>query len=297
VYADHVIALDKKGYILHQGSFEQLQSDTDYLHGLDIKQNGSANAQDKAEPSAINHPTASRSRSLGKEPESPNQFLGEFATYGYYLGSVPLWYPIIFAAFIILYGGGFKMTELLLSFWTSHPAAKQETNNFYLGLYGMLAGIAIIGTIGSVYFFFIFMVPLSSEVLHARLLKSVIEAPLSFFSETDVGVTTNRFSQDMSVIDTELPFSMIDFALSLSITLMAAILMCVFSGYFAAIMPLIIFFCWRELTVTLLANIHGADIRRQFCRNFMSRHLARFDSSISKPNRLSLPNSSTFSKG
>jgi ABC-type bacteriocin/lantibiotic exporter with double-glycine peptidase domain len=143
------------------------------------------------------------------------------------------------------------MTELLLSYWTRHTTiVEQSTNNFYLGLYGMLSGIAILGIIGGAYFFLINMVPLSSEVLHARLLKTVMEAPLSFFSKTDVGVTTNRFSQDMSVVDTELPFALIDFCLNLMVTLMAAILMCVFSGYFAATLPAVIFFCWRK-SITL----------------------------------------------
>ncbi|KAK3942168.1 P-loop containing nucleoside triphosphate hydrolase protein [Diplogelasinospora grovesii] len=244
-FADHVIALDERGHILHQGSFEQLQSDTEYLHGLDIKQNGAPNAEDRIEPPTINLPTAPRPRTVKDEqPESPKRFLGELATYGYYFSSVPWWHTLLLAAFVTLYGGGFKMTELLLSFWTGRAAADQSTNSFYLGLYGMLAGVALLGIVGGAYFFLIIMVPTTSEVLHARLLKSVMEAPLAFFSKTDVGVVTNRFSQDMSVVDTELPYTLIDLGLNVAVSLMAAILMCVFSGYFAATLPPLVFFCW-----------------------------------------------------
>ncbi len=50
---------------------------------------------------------------------------------------------------------------------------------------------------GAAYFFLVVIVPLSSKILHARLLHSVMDAPVAFFSRTDVGVITNRFSQDI----------------------------------------------------------------------------------------------------
>ncbi|KAF4503420.1 Multidrug resistance-associated 1 [Fusarium agapanthi] len=137
------------------------------------------------------------------------------------------------------------MTELLLSFWTGHSVITQQSaNNFYLGLYAMLAGLAIIGIMGAAVHYLVIMVLLSSEVLHTRLLRTVMNAPLSFFSRMDVGVTTNSFSRDMSVIDTELPFASKDLAIDTSVTIMSVILMCVFSGYFVATLPPLAFFCW-----------------------------------------------------
>ena len=49
------------------------------------------------------------------------------------------------------------------------------------------------------------MVPLSGEKFHFILLKTVLSAPMSFFVKTDSGVTLNRFSQDLQLIDMELP--------------------------------------------------------------------------------------------
>lgn len=39
--------------------------------------------------------------------------------------------------------------------------------------------------------------------LHMTTLQTVMAAPMSFFSTTDTGVTLNRFSQDMQLLDTE----------------------------------------------------------------------------------------------
>jgi hypothetical protein len=49
------------------------------------------------------------------------------------------------------------------------------------------------------------MVPLSGEKFHFALLNTVLSAPMSFFVNTDSGVTLNRFSQDLQLIDMELP--------------------------------------------------------------------------------------------
>ncbi|KAF4969944.1 hypothetical protein FSARC_2930 [Fusarium sarcochroum] len=244
-YADHVVALSERGTVQHQGTFEQLKTDTDYFSGLHLKQNGPISDKEDSEVSKTNQVSTSAPQAPATETESANRALGEAATYSYYFNTVPRWQVLLFVALTTLYGGSYKMTELLLSFWTGHSVVTQQSvNNFYLGLYAMLAGFAIMGLLGAAIHYLIYLVPLSSEVLHARLLRTVIDAPLSFFSRMDVGVTTNRFSQDMSVIDTELPFALIDLSLDVILTLMAVVLMCVFSGYFIATLPPIVFFCW-----------------------------------------------------
>ncbi|CCT72441.1 related to multidrug resistance protein [Fusarium fujikuroi IMI 58289] len=222
-YADHVVALGEHGTVQHQGTFEQLKNDTDYFSGLHLRQNGAAKGD--GDSSKANDKSTSAPQGPEEETESANRALGELATYGYYFNTVPKWH--------------------VLFFWTGHSVITQQSvNNFYLGLYAMLAGLAIIGIMGAAVHYLVIMVPLSSEVLHARLLRTVMNAPLSFFSRMDVGVTTNRFSRDMSVIDTELPFALIDLAIDTSVTIMSVILMCVFSGYFVATLPPLAFFCW-----------------------------------------------------
>jgi ATP-binding cassette, subfamily C (CFTR/MRP), member 1 len=44
----------------------------------------------------------------------------------------------------------------------------------------------------------------SGARLHKILLTAVMRAPQSFFDKTDTGITLNRFSQDMTLIDTSL---------------------------------------------------------------------------------------------
>jgi len=51
------------------------------------------------------------------------------------------------------------------------------------------------------------LTPKSGLSLHRVLLQTVMRAPQSFFDETDSGITLNRFSQDMSLVDGQLPAS------------------------------------------------------------------------------------------
>lgn len=235
--------MHKDGHILHQGTLEQLRNETFYLQGLQTQQRGNEGPKDQSTPFKAQQPPV-----LGAEEatDSSSQTLGEFATYGYYFGTVPKWNVILFVSLTLLYGTCFKMTELLLSFWTGESSTGQSTNNLYLSIYGILACFALLSITAAALFFLVQMVPMSSEVLHARLLQSVFGAPLSFFTRTDVGVTANRFSQDMSVIDTDLPLAFVDFTLTLGVLLLGAVLICVFSGYFAVIMLPIICFCWGK---------------------------------------------------
>ncbi len=45
--------------------------------------------------------------------------------------------------------------------------------------------------------------------MHSRVLNAVMNAPVSFFTQTDAGSITNRFSQDLDLMDMELPVSLI----------------------------------------------------------------------------------------
>lgn len=71
----------------------------------------------------------------------------------------------------------------------------------------MLGVLSIIFLIVSCWQMIITMVPKSGENFHWKLLNTVLRAPMSFFANTDTGVTINRFSQDLQLIDMELPIA------------------------------------------------------------------------------------------
>jgi ATP-binding cassette subfamily C (CFTR/MRP) protein 1 len=56
----------------------------------------------------------------------------------------------------------------------------------------------------------------------------------------------SRFSQDMTVVDQELPFALIDLISAAVQTVVGAILMCLVTGYFALTLPAVIFIIYGK---------------------------------------------------
>jgi hypothetical protein len=52
------------------------------------------------------------------------------------------------------------------------------------------------------------MMPRASTEFHDALLDTTLNAQFTLFTEVDIGTTTNRFSQDLQLIDMELPLSL-----------------------------------------------------------------------------------------
>jgi ATP-binding cassette subfamily C (CFTR/MRP) protein 1 len=87
---------------------------------------------------------------------------------------------------------------------------------------------------------FVIMIPRSAIYLHGRLLETVENAPLSFFTSTDAGQIVNRFSQDLSVIDLELPLAGLILANNSCMTIIQAIFICISASYFAIVLPFVL---------------------------------------------------------
>lgn len=141
---------------------------------------------------------------------------GDFAVYKYYFSSIGWATSLMFFGWVMLYGTASKMTEFLLTYWTKAVGAHgNEVNGFYIGalmkehsrpffcsiltlnlrrtgMYTLLSGLGQVGLLGGIGELALRVVPRSAEILHARLLKTVMEAPLTFFTKTDTGQTTNR---------------------------------------------------------------------------------------------------------
>ncbi|CAB3994460.1 multidrug resistance-associated 7-like [Paramuricea clavata] len=90
---------------------------------------------------------------------------------------------------------------------TMHVYVKKGSLTFYLVVYG---GIAFANTVFTFFraFLFAYGGVHAAQVIHEKLLKSILRAPISFFDVTPIGRVVNRFSSDTYSIDDSLPFMM-----------------------------------------------------------------------------------------
>jgi hypothetical protein len=105
-----------------------------------------------------------------------------------------------------------------LKYWSDDVYSKHPNHPFayYAGIYALLQICALISLLLLGIAVIIISVKRAGASLHKDALRTLIRAPLSFFTATDTGVVTNLFSQDLNLIDTELPNSLLNTLFSVS---------------------------------------------------------------------------------
>ncbi|KAB8290460.1 hypothetical protein EYC80_010891 [Monilinia laxa] len=243
-YSDYIITLDQSSQIIEQGTFEHLKINGGYVENLASRHRSE---DDNPEEKNMDKTTQKRNPFVTAESDDfldevadLNRQTGDASVYHYYFASIG-WVPTgLFFLCVFVFGAASKLPEFALTYWTRAVAVEgNEANPYWLGIYGMLSGVSLIGFVAGVCHLVLYMMPKSAKVLHQRLLDSVMGAPLFFFTATDTGTTTNRFSQDMSILDGDLPYAIVDLSMSIVQAIMGAVLMSLSAGYFAATIPVV----------------------------------------------------------
>ena len=101
-----------------------------------------------------------------------------------------------------------------LKYWTDDVYSENPTHSYayYAAIYAVFQVAAAISLLLLGIAIFIVAIKKAGANLHQEALTTLIRAPLRFFTSTDTGVVTNLFSQDLNLIDTELPNALLNTA-------------------------------------------------------------------------------------
>ncbi|KAH3906329.1 hypothetical protein HBI56_195160 [Parastagonospora nodorum] len=242
-YCDHIVALNKDGKIAEQGTFEKLNLSGGYVSGFDLALPDWDFTPEKHEYEA---PPRYTEQQVGKhvtEEEiqaEANRRTGDIAIYRYYVGSVG-WIPtLVFIISCSIFIFGISFPSIWVKMWAEynedHP---NKRLGFYLGIYSMLGALSF-GFLGvSCWQLIITMVPRSGVAFHKKLLNTVLGSPMSFFSTVDTGVTLNRFSQDLMLIDMELPITALNTFATFMLCIAQMVLIAVAAPFAAISFPIV----------------------------------------------------------
>lgn len=255
-FADHIVVLNEEGRVAEQGSFRELNATGGYVSSFELQpanwvvQSSEMTNLDQvlamATTTKIVYPTLPPTKESIKVTEfEANKRTGDLAIYAYYGRSVGWFAVLVFIVAMSAYVFCISFPQIWLGWWAdanaSHP---NQQLGYYLGIYAMLGVMGLASLIVSCWQIIITMVPQSGENFHKRLLKTVLAAPLTFFSTTDTGVTLNRFSQDLQLIDMDLPLSALNFVAAFILCLAQIILIGVSSIYAAISFPVCFLFVY-----------------------------------------------------
>ncbi|PTB62314.1 hypothetical protein BBK36DRAFT_1172514 [Trichoderma citrinoviride] len=196
--ADEILVLEK-GRIATRGSWDELKSSLSELTKFTF-------AQETKKPEAVAKAVKGKVQATADAEEDLYRKTGDFSLYSYYLKSAGTFNVVMLLICTASYSFGMFFPQYLLKWWTEGPPDK---SSYYMAGYIALAVLAWVATNGSTWSTNIMIAPRSGALLHKSLLRTIFGAPLLFFTTTDIGVILNRFSQDISYVDRQLPFALI----------------------------------------------------------------------------------------
>ncbi|KAK4069703.1 uncharacterized protein Triagg1_6833 [Trichoderma aggressivum f. europaeum] len=196
--ADEILVLEK-GRIASRGSWDALKSSLSELSKFTFTETAK-------KPEAVLKVTKKASQSNADAEEDLYRKTGDFSLYSYYFKAAGVFNVVILLGCSAGYSFGMFFPQYLLKWWTE---GSPDKSTYYMVGYLSLALLAWVATNGSTWSTNIMLAPRSGAVLHQSLLRTIFGAPLLFFSTTDIGVILNRFSQDISYVDRQLPLALI----------------------------------------------------------------------------------------
>lgn len=200
--ANHIIVLAEDGSIAQQGRLSELRNQAGYIKSLLME-----NIEDTTnEAVLVLEPKATKlGPSMMATVDAPDsrRRTGDYQSYQYYFKSIGLSRFLVFLLMAAVFMWTGKISQIFLRIWTEQGTSKQP--GLWFTLYAMCALVGGLAAGAVVYWWWIVVIPHSAGYMHQILLTAVMRAPLSFFSSTDSGITLNRFSQDMTLIDQDLP--------------------------------------------------------------------------------------------
>ncbi|KAJ5928177.1 ATP-binding cassette transporter [Penicillium verhagenii] len=235
-FADQIIVLEN-GRVIDTGSYESIIRREPEISakawtnakGI-VEEDGSAEQESKDQKEPNTAPSASPSTPGAADHTKRN---GTWSVYKYYYESAGF---APFAVFISL-----TLAEALCSNFTK--ANEQRPNKdlaMYLGVYALLWVLAFTTLIGSLWALIISIINNTGLNLHTYVLRTTLRAPFIFLQTTDHGSLTNRFSQDMDLIDMALPLYASMFSAGIANCAVQVVILCVLSNYLAVSIPLLI---------------------------------------------------------
>ncbi|CAI7588489.1 unnamed protein product [Penicillium discolor] len=246
-YADNVIVLED-GHILETGSLDTLKTPNSYIQELKTASATSSvnssgiSPSDKVEPSLLpdkkDEDFAEDELDNQDSYDDLNRQEGDFSVYSYYASASGRLTFISCLIFALFWAFCREFTTVWLDMWTAANAKSGNSHiAMYLGVYIALGVSSIIFMIIVSWLLIVNVVSSSALQLHENVLTSTFRAPFQFFHNVDIGSITNRFSQDMDLIDMSLPIEVFNVIAWGCTCLVKLIILAVVAKYLAIVIP------------------------------------------------------------
>ncbi|KAH6719181.1 P-loop containing nucleoside triphosphate hydrolase protein [Leptodontidium sp. MPI-SDFR-AT-0119] len=212
--ANHIITIDANCNVVREGPYLDA--------ALTINQIEQPESQhQRIAPMSLEDDDAELIRAASDANDTNKPASSEWAVYQWYFraaGSLNFMVFLVLCSFFVV---GVIYPQVFLRSWTEKTLQGQRSTlpTFY-GVFFGVGSMAWIAFAGACVYLFLQMAVRVAASFHTMLLDTMLNASMEFFSTTDSGRTLNRFSQDLQIIDMELPLAFIGTTIS-SLTVIA----------------------------------------------------------------------------
>ncbi|KAF3067612.1 Multidrug resistance-associated protein 1 [Trichoderma lentiforme] len=246
--ADYVIVLED-GIVSEQGTFNELMANQGYLQRLGLKRSSENNTRpERSAPKGhVQEPTFEEIRTtiptVNTTPSADaSRQIGDRTVYKHYM--MNMGWPVAASAsfFATLWGFLLNCSTIWLTYWVDDIDAENPAHShaFWAGIYALLQISALISLFLLGASIWVVSIKRAGANLHQDILRTLFRATLRFFTDTDTGVTTNLFSQDLNLIDTELPDATVSTLFSITQVIGQMAVMLTSSLYLAISFPFLV---------------------------------------------------------
>ncbi|KAK2049863.1 ABC transporter [Colletotrichum somersetense] len=230
-FADEVIVISEGGQIVNDTTAGRPARDQ-FLGKKTVELNNFLEAAPRQAESYDDRPPAVLLGVLEDQADATRQ-LGDWGMYNFYAKAAGWFSLTAFAGAMVVFAFCDSFPDIWLKWWAeSNETRPNQHLGKWLGVYAALG-------VGSVVFVLFGMWQLFIVIIN-RSGTNNYSAPMLFHSSTDSGVTVNRFSQDLQLINMELPSAALGLAIGAAFGVARFIMISVSSRYMAAILPLLI---------------------------------------------------------
>ncbi|KAJ4863834.1 ABC transporter domain-containing protein [Trichoderma breve] len=242
--SDHIIALGQDGQVIEQGTFAKLQESGKYVQSLDVTDphsDSDSETASKKDTEEIEKSIESiEEEEVEQEMVEQGSVSSDRSTFKYYFGAMRPLSLAVGGAYVV--GQAFSSTfrSVWLTWWGDGRGRSSNDVGYWLSIFTVMAVIEAVLISLAIMHFLIILGPAVSKKFHSRILNAVMKAPMSFLSNSETGSLINRFSQDLRLVDIDLPVALAIFLFDISTCIGVTGLAVGAVGYFAASLPFVI---------------------------------------------------------
>ncbi|OLN95500.1 Multidrug resistance-associated protein 1-like protein 4 [Colletotrichum chlorophyti] len=204
--ADHIILLSAEGSVAASGSYTEIASSGKIANIAHLRAQPSGYSDPSTTQPAITLPST-----VARQTPSLTRQRGDIQIYSHYFKTMRPVFLLVFLTCGMTYGFFTNFPTVWLKFWTGDEL--HQHTGFYLSLYASFQVAALLALFGNIIITLCSLITQSGIALHNSALHVLIDASLSFLTRTDAGTILNYFSQDLNLIDTELPMAVLNMSL------------------------------------------------------------------------------------